>query len=58
MNDSPTPDREPSKAAELRFEVSGSGPLLTSAVLAVLYDIIDVSRTASGEHAEPEDRAG
>ena len=58
MDDSPTPDREPSKAAELRLDVSRSGPLLTSAVLAVLYDIIDVSHTASGQPAEPEDRAG
>lgn len=55
MDDSPTPDRQSSKAADLRLEVSRSGPLLTSAVLAVLYDIIDVSQTASGE---PEDRAG
>ena len=58
MDASPTPDRESSKAAELRLEVSRSGPLLTSAVLAVLYDIIDASHTASGEHAAPEDRAG
>lgn len=51
-------DRESSKGAELRLELSRSGPLLTSAVLAVLYDIIDVSHTASNEHAAPEDRAG
>ena len=51
-------DRESSKGTELRFEVSRSGPLLTSAVLAVLYDIIDVSHTASSQPAAPEDRAG
>jgi hypothetical protein len=58
VGDTPMDERESSKHAELRLDVSRSGPLLTPAVLAVLYDIIDVSHTASGEHAEPEDRAG
>jgi hypothetical protein len=48
-------DRESSKGAELRLELSRSGPLLTSAVLAVLYDIMDVSQSTSDN---PADQAG
>ena len=55
VSESQMDDREPSKAAELRLEVSRPATLLTSAVLAVLYDIMDVSQSTSDN---PADQAG
>lgn len=59
-DDRSAPDSEiaaqPKKAAKVRLEMSQHGSLLTPAVLAVLYDIIEASR-ASGRDDVGDRRA-